>query len=230
MKAQRRHELHRNELYAELAKVAGFVKRWRTYVVWGLTLAVLVVLVAVYVMRSAESKRQSLQITYDRLTMDPDITPQGFLTGMKTLSTCDDKRIAAMATVQIGNHYYWRFMAAGGVPVSPAARDMADQAAVYYRRAIRDFPEQRATAAQARVGLAKLAESAGDFAAAEAEYKAVTESHELMGLPVVAQARQALDNLESLKAPVRMATTSAVTRPATEPATQPATQPAEDGD
>jgi len=208
MRAQRRHELHRNELYAELARLVEFVKKWRTYIVWGLALGVLAVLAGVYMVRSAERKRLSLADTYDRLSFDATTTPDAFLDGMKTLADSADRRLAAMAAFQIGDYYYWGSIAAGGMSGDPRRKELADQAAAYFRRTIRDFPDQPLPVAQAHIGLAKLAESEGDFAAAAKEYQAVTTMKDLAGYPIVADARQGLGELDGIKGPVRMATTT----------------------
>lgn len=209
MKSQRRHELQHNVLDAELARGVDFLRRRRTPLVWGVILVAAALLIVTYAVRSAQAKERSLQATYDRLVTSYTVTGQEFLDGMKSLADCSDKRIAAMATVQVGNYYAAQFSVVGGVIADPRQRDLADQAAAYFRRALADFPNERLSLAEAHVGLARLAEGAGDFAAATQEYQTVTAMTDVAGTPAAAKAAEGLQRLESIKTPVPMATTRA---------------------
>jgi len=87
-------------------------------------------------------------------------------------------------------------------------RDLSDQAAAYYRRAIEKFPTERLAVAEAHLGMARLAEGAGDLATAAQEYKTVKDMADLAGMPPPQEAAEGLDRLDRIKTPVRMATTS----------------------
>ena len=207
MKSQRRHELQHNILDAELGKGIDFLRRRRTPIVWGIVLAVLAVLVVTYTVRSAQNKRQVLQATYDRLIASSVVTGQEFLDGMKSIAESSDQTLAALATVQVGKYYAAQFSAAGGMAADPRQKDLSDQAAAYYHRAIQGFPDQRMAVAEAYLGLARLAEGAGDFNTARGEYQTVKSMADL-GTPAPMEAAEALERLDRIKAPVRMATTS----------------------
>lgn len=208
MKAQRRHELQHNVLDAELTKGIEFLRRRRTPIVWSVVLAALAILVVTYAVRSAQNKERSLQATYDRLASLVTVTPQEFLDGMKSLAESSDRHLAAMATVQVGKYYAAQFSAAGGESSDPRQRDLSGQAAAYYRRAIEKFPGERLAVAEAHLGLGRLAEGSSDFTTAAQEYKTVKGMADLAGTPVLLEATEALNRLDRITAPVRMATTS----------------------
>ena len=227
MKAQRRHELQQNVLDAELAKGVDFLRRRRTAIVWGVVLVVAAVLLLAYGVSSARNRHRAVQAKYDRLTMSPAVTGQEFLDGMKSLAEADDKAIAALATVQVGKFYAAQFAQAGGVVADPQQKDLADQAAAYYRRAIDSFPGQRLAAGEAHLGLARLAEGQGDFATAVKEYQSIAGMADLMGTPTALAARDGLSRIDRIKTPVRMATTTSAPAGARPVARPPTTAPAE---
>lgn len=208
MRAQRRHELQHNVLDAELARGIEFIRQHRTVIIWSVVLAAAAILAITYAVRSAQNRKQSLQRRYDHLISSATVTPQEFLDGMKSLAESSDEHLAALATIQVGKYYAAQFLAAGGVPTDPRQRDLSDQAAAYFRRAIKKFPDRSLAVAEAHLGLARLAEGAGDFATAAEEYKTVTEMPGLAGTPQPIEAALALNRLDSLKTPVRMATTA----------------------
>jgi hypothetical protein len=226
MKAQRRHELQQNVLGAELNRGLEFVKERRTPLVWGVVLLVLAVFVVWHTVSKARATQRDLQTTYDRLTGTPSLPAQEFLDGMKSLSESSNKPIAALATVQVAKFYLSRFSAAGGMVADPQQKALADQASAYFRRAIQKFGDQRSIVAESHLGLARLAESIGDFAAAANEYQAVTGMMDLAGTPVGVEAMTALAKLDRIKTPVRMATTSSAPS-ATAPAKAPTLAPAQ---
>lgn len=207
MKAQRRHELQHNVLDAELAKGVAFVQKNRTILVWGVVLVAAAVLAVTYAVRSARNKARSLQETYDRLVLSASVSPQEFLDGMKSLAESSDKRLAALATVQVGKFYAAQLVGAGGNMADPRQRDMYDQAAAYYRRVIERFPTQTIAVAEAHLGLGRLAESAGDFPTAAKEYQTVKDMADLAGSPPLARAAEAMERLDRIQSPVAMAST-----------------------
>ncbi|MGA2266518.1 MAG: hypothetical protein ABSH10_08845 [Phycisphaerae bacterium] len=217
MKAQRRHELQENVLSAELGRGVEFFRQWRTYIVWGAVLVLLAVLVVWYSASKNLRARRELQATYDRLVLLPNVPPQEFLDGMKTLADSDDKHIAVLASMQVGRYCLAQFVTGGGMVADPRQKALADQAAAYFRRVLQRYPDQRLAVAEAHLGLGRVAESEGDFATATEEYQAVTAMTDLGGTPAATDARIALAHLDQIKSPVRMATTSsapAATKPA----------------
>ena len=207
MKSQRRHELQQNVLDAELAKGVDFIRRRRTFIVWGVVLAALAVLGATYAIRSTHNRERSVQATYDRLISSPTVTPQQFLDGMKSLAE-GSGRLAGLATIQVGKFYAAQFSAVGGDPTDPRQQDVSNQAAAYFRKALERFSEYPLVVGEAHLGLARLAEGTGDFATAAKEYKSVTELPGLAGTPQPVEAALALDRLDRIKTPVHMATTT----------------------
>ncbi len=219
MKARRRHELHQNVLETELTKGVDYLKQRRTPIVWGVVLLMLVVFVGWYSINKVRTSQRDLQATYDRLSTSTNLPAQEFLDGMKSLSESSNESIAALATVQVAKFYLARFSAMGGMLSEPQQKGLADQAAAYFRRAIQKFGNQREVVAESHLGLGRLAEGEGDFATALKEYQTVTGMMDLGGTPVGVEAGTAIDQLDKIKTPVRMATTSSA--PSTAPATQP---------
>jgi hypothetical protein len=230
MKSQRRHELQQNILNAELAKSVKFLKEKKTTVVWAVTLVVAAVLAGFLIINNIRSRHLRDQALYDRLTVSPLTSDEEFIDGMNRLAAGGDKRLAALANVQLGNYFSKHLLFAGGAGDQAEQKELADQAASYYQKAIQDFPEQRLAVAEAHVGLAKLAEWRRDFATAAQEYQAVISMSDMAGQPVAVQAYESFASLNSLKNPVKLATTSsapsAASKPAAKSAPPPATMPA----
>jgi hypothetical protein len=208
MKAQRRHELQQNVLDAELARGIEFVRQRRTYIIWGVVLATLAILAVTYVIRSTHNKERSLQTRYDQLISSPAVTPQQFVDGMKSLAESSSGRLAGLATIQVGKFYAAQFSAVGGEADDPRQRALRDQAAAYFQRGLERFSSYPLVVAEAHLGLGRLAEGTGDFATAAKEYKLIAQVPGLAGTPQPIEAALALDRLDRIKTPVRMATTT----------------------
>jgi hypothetical protein len=215
MKSQRRHELQQNVLNAELARSVEFFKKWKTVIMWTVVLALMVVLAVLYTVRHYQSKRLEAQAQYDRLIRNPQGGAEEFVHEMSTLAAGDDRTLAALANLQLGEHYLRRFLLASAAS-GGEQNALAEQATAYYRRVIADFKDQRVALGWAHIGLAHLAESRHDPSEAAKEYQAVLSMTDLAGQPVVLQADQGSRNLEFIKTPVRMATTTSA--PASSPA------------
>lgn len=233
MKSQRRHELKQNVLDSELGKIADFFRRRGNTIAWIAMIVLLGGLVGWYVYIQHQKKANQVQQMYAHaLAMERD--PRGAeeaLQRFKELADQDQvKYVAADSCVRAGDLYALSVLTARD---AGAARSAAENAAVYYRKAISDFPKEYLAVAKAHYGLGKLAETNRDFVAARKEYQEVLNVKQSSGYPVAQQAEAALASLEYLATPAPLATTSSA--PSTEPSTAassaapvitPATQPA----
>ena len=228
MKSKRRHELQHNVLDAELGKVIGFLQTRGIHLVLGILAVVLIVVLIVTAVNSYHRKRYDLEVRFAQaITLVSGI--EDSIASLEQLAGQDtDKRIAAMACATLADMYVLQTYE-DQADVSPERKQsLIDQAVLYYRQVISDFPDQPVAVAKAHLGLGSLAESRGDFTQALAEYEAIRRipdpKIQLVGL-------RAVRNLEALatrRAPVAMATTAPAT-PTTLPATGPRTLPATEG-
>jgi len=223
MKAKRRHELQHNVLDSELGQLLGFFKRKGNQLAWGVLIIVAIVFAGVYLYRQSQAKKLQVQTEYSQyLQSRAPVDEQ--IEGFKTLAAQDtDERIAALSCVQIGSLSAKKMLT--DTLTDDQRQTLADQADEYYRLVVNSFPQQKPAVAQARLGLGKLAEGRGEYAAAKEHYLAVETMSELTGQPVLAEAKASLKRLNSLKAPIRMSTSIPATAPATTSAT---TKPRED--
>ena len=211
MKSQRRHELQHNVLDAELSKVVAFFKTNGTYLAWGVLIVALVVVVATFASRRSAQKARGLERQYQALLRNqysPNVRLEEQLAGFRKLTNqTDNRRIAADACVYVGALY--AALATGSAAVDPAllAEDPTEMARRYYQRVIDEFPGQVTAVAKARIGLARLAEDAGDLATARQDYQAILDNPEMKGYPVRQEAEGGLKNLGDLALAVRMVTT-----------------------
>ena len=226
MKSDRRHELQHNVLDTELAKGIAFYRKYKTQISWGALILLTAVLAVWFGVNRVQQGRIERQARFDSLVTGQrtgQVSPEQFVDGMKALSVEKDRPLAAMANLELGNFYTRRLMF-----VSAAEQvDLLDQATGNYRRVTTGYADQRVAVAKAHLGLARLAERQGDFAAAAGEYQTVKEMTDLADQPVAAQAQKGLTELDLLKSPVRLATTTsapATTQPAAAKST--AIQPA----
>ena len=227
MKSRRRHELKQNVLDAELGKVVEFFRRRGTYVAWGVLGLALIALIVWYVYRRHHGRLAAIQTDYDNLVWsqnDPDSEAR-VLSGLQSLADQGkDKWIAADACVRVGDIFARQALAAKR---QPDRQELMEKAARYYRKAIDEFPDYSLARGKAHFGLAKLAESRGDFAAASESYHAVAEVTKLRAYPIIGFAMDGLNRLPKFEVPVPMATTMPSTQPASAAATQPAIAPAQ---
>lgn len=208
MKSERRHELQENTLGLEIQKTVEFFKAKGNYIAGAVLVAVLIVMVVVYVRGKAEDRAAELQMQYESRN-SAGMTPQAQVELLESLSAQrDDKGVAALATVDLGDLFARRMLAAGPTADPAQWKELGDKSEGYYRTAIASFGDERLAAAKAHLGLARLLESRRDFEAARAEYETVKAMTDLEGQPVVFQALRGLAQLDELSAPVQMATTA----------------------
>lgn len=244
MKRQRRHELQHNVLDAELAKVVAFVKRRGTHLAGGLLIAAILVFVIVSLVgssRAADEQRQRQFYQQIRAQGTGGLDAGKRIDVLKSLAGQDgDERLAALATVAVGDAYANQAAVARPHMAAEGLRELTDQAARWYEKAVGNFRDQPLATAKGHYGLAKLAETRGDFDAAREHYAAIREMRGLLvGQPVQLFALEASNRLAEITDPVRMASTApadpnATTAPADAnvpgpgPATGPASRPGEE--
>lgn len=225
MKSERRHELQYNELGQQLTGLMAWVKKNSTFIAWGALLAAVVVLVVVFLHRSNEKKFVERQNDFDHAitAVDPDVRLNGLI---KIADEEGDKFITARATQLVADEYSSKIISGQGKATPEELKQFNAKAKDYYQRLVEKFKEFPSMVAQAHFGLAKLAENAGDFDTARAEFKAVKESSPA-GYPILASAEQGLKEVDTLRQEVKFATTAPATQPSSAPAaTGPAAAPA----
>jgi tetratricopeptide (TPR) repeat protein len=220
MKSERRHELHYNELGQYLTNLLAWVKKYANYLAWGALLVAVVVLVVVYMNRSAETKFSERQNDFEHAVAaaDPDVRLNGLL---KIAQGEGDKFLTAQATQLVAIEYSNRIISGQGKASKDELKKFSDQATQNYQRLIDSFKEYPAMVAQGHFGLGKLAENRGDFETAGAEFLAAKKSSP-QDYPILLSADESIKELATLRQPVKFATTA----PATQPASA-ATKPAE---
>jgi len=151
--------------------------------------------------------------------------PEALMKEFKELSEQTEvERIAALATVEVGDRYAVQAFAAGQVGTPADREDLEADATSYYRRAIEKFPKQFPAVAKAHLGLARLAEGNQAMDAARSEYRAVTALKGKVPSLLVEWAELSLAKLDKLD--LRPMATTAPAAPTTEPATRPSAAPA----
>jgi len=224
MKSRRRHELKENVLSHKLSEAVGFFRRYGTRLAWGALIVAIVALVAVYAINRRKQKRAELWAEYYSLISSIEKNEDWFVRARNLAEQDSEDRVAALACVALGDTY--SAAAAGLMDDVPLGQPPAGLAEEYYRRVLQQFSERRVAVGSARLGLARLAETKGDFEAARREYDAILGMGELAGQPVVVLAGSGRKRLERLQTPVIMATRKPTTQPASRPATQPGESPA----
>ncbi|MBN1554737.1 MAG: hypothetical protein JXA11_08325 [Phycisphaerae bacterium] len=233
MKSERRHELHQNTLREELTKLRSFFQKYGSKLSWGLLILAVIALGVVLWNRRTARNRADVQYQYDqvnRLSIQPDVNRQEIYTRLRELSNQDTVEwVAADASLALGQMYAVEALTA----TTTEARDKARQSAeTEYRRILDSFGDHPVTVAGAQLGLGKLAEGQGDFDAARKRYQIVLSMSGLDGYPVKTFAQEAMNQLNTLGTPVRLATTLPAWLEAKRKAqseTQPADPEASDG-
>jgi hypothetical protein len=204
MKTERRHELQHNSLDTEMGKILGYLKTN----VKGISLAILtlvaVITVGMTVIRNRAAAVSGPRQDYDGLKTQNVDTAEGrkaALTGFEELaSQTGNMRVAAMACVEVGDISVRQKFAGDYVT---GALDTAEK---YYQRVISDFSDVPEAAGRAYLGLARLAEGKGDFAAAKGFYQKVVDLGSQTSPLATEAARDGLASLGDLKKSVRLAT------------------------
>jgi len=222
MKAKRRHELRENVLAIEIGKVADFLRAHGSWLATGVLVIAVAVLAVVVIRGRMRAKEAAVQTRWDRALaargsseFDRNQLVKD-LTGLTEQT--DNKRIAALAAVELGDEYARRLLSAGEQSERKALLKDAEH---WYRWAIATFGGQADAVGKARVGLAALYETTGQFAQAAEQYKAVVEATALDGYGVVELARLEMQRMAEMRQPVWMAAVWPMSQPTTQSATQP---------
>ncbi|MBT3202198.1 MAG: hypothetical protein HN350_20025 [Phycisphaerales bacterium] len=230
MKTERRHELKHNSLDTELVKGVDYLKHHAKGILLAILLVVAVISVAVMMVKNRTANVSIPRQRYDSLKAQEVATADGrakALTGFEELaSQTGNTEIAALACVEAADLCATQH--ASGDIVTGAQK----RAKTHYQRVIDEFSDYPSAVGRAHVGLARLAEDAGDFAAAKEHYGLAIALADKTSLLAGQKAEALLKALDELEKPVRLATvrplppTPPTTQPSTAPATQPATAPA----
>ena len=227
MKSQRRHELQQNVLDAELAKIVQFFRKHGTRIAWGALVAALIALGAVWAWNKHKQGIAEAHLQYARLQQQlasPDARQENVAAGFLELSaTSSEDQIAAESAVCAGDAY--ARLAIVETRDADRRAGWLEQATNAYKRAVTEVPDEKVSVAKAHYGLAKIAETRGDFETARMHYNAVLAMTDLKGEPVARLCEQSRNRLEEISEPVRMASTKP-TEPQTQSMPATGTQPA----
>ncbi len=221
MKAKRRHDLQENALGAEIVDIIEFFKKRGGTILAVLLIVVVACALGYYMVSSRTETAAKLQRRLDRAMTDPSLGVEARERELKDLSGTDDKRIAAVASVELGDHYS-RVLLFGDTSADPGERrQLVDSAGAAYKSVIENDQSPTEALAKARVGLGKLSETLGDLSGARSLYEAVINTPGIEGHAAYGKAVRALEALDSLGEPVRLAASApAIDTP--KPATPPA--------
>jgi len=233
MKTERRHELKHNSLDAELVKVLDYLKKHAKGISLTILGIVAAISVATVVIRNRAHAISAPRAHYDHLKTLNIFTTEGrtaALKGFEELADQDgNEQVAALACVEAGDICVRQQMT--GDP-APGSRDRARK---HYQRVVNEFGDFPLATGRAYLGLARLAEGDGKFAAAREHYQRVVGLGARTSVLAVNAAKKGLAALSDLEKPIRLATTRPVipiiepdpptTQPATAPSTAPATAP-----
>ena len=229
MKTERRHELKHNSLDTELVKILDYLKKNAK----GISLAVMTVIAAItigwVVIRNQAANVSVPRRDFDQIKRLDTFTADGRSTALggfeELAAQTGNTRVAAMACVEAGDLCVRQQVS--GDFVSGAL----DKAQKYYQRVIDEFSDTPEAAGRAHLGLARLAEGKGDFAAAREHYQQVVSLGDKTSPLAVNLATKALGTLPNIEKPIRLATTRpapVITRslvPTTQPTSAPAVAP-----
>ncbi|MCE5276982.1 MAG: hypothetical protein ABFD92_19880 [Planctomycetaceae bacterium] len=229
MKAKRRHELQHNVLGTELSKLGAFLKKYGTYVAWAVLIVALIALIINYSMGRKRTAQRDVLAQYQAATQNPELTFEQRVEKLQGLAQQETNPfVAAQATVTLGDDFAGRLITLPPTTPPDERRKIHTQAESYYRQALDSFSDNVLIVGRARLGLARLAQTTGDFPTARKELQAIVDDPRLTGTPAVAVAKDDLKQLDALAKPVAMqvqlpttapaATSAAATAPATAPA------------
>jgi len=215
MKSDRRRELAHNVLDSELAKGIDFFRRRSNYVVWAVVILLLIVAVALYARNRAQRRQVELQQQLDSLVFSgSDLTDEERVEQLRQLAQQDDNTyVAAMANVQLGHMFLMQLALSSQGRSRIELDNLIEEARSRYQRVLDRYGDQKVPVALARLGLGQAAVSRREYDVAKAQFDAVLRMEGLAGQPVLEEAKLALANLDSLKEPVPMATTTPATQP-----------------
>lgn len=219
MKSKRRHELHENMLAGELRKAWEFIQQRGSQLATGALVIAVLIFAYVYYTSHSESKTLGVQGDWDR-ALTGQVKSEERTSLLETLAAqTGDRRIAALACVELGYDYAVKALLAKTASERAALDESAGK---WYQKTIADFSDQKLALAKAQFGMGKLYESQRKFNEAAEQYRLAKASPELIGQPVAILAEDSLQRIAMLGSPVIMATTMPASAPATTSAPAPA--------
>jgi len=198
MKSQRRHDLQQNTLSMKLGKGLSFLRVHSTIILWCLLGVAIVVLGATWVVKNARANEHLVQSQYARLAQ----TPPGGLERVEDLKAIVDQNhqpYSALAAAEIGNDFTSRLIANWNTLLAEERQEYRNSANQWFEKVLMEYPTQDQAVAKARLGLARIAESWGEYDRAEELYQQVMQMDTLAGHSVMLLARQGLSTLPELK-------------------------------
>ena len=138
MKSQRRHELQYNILDQKLTDLLAWLKKYSTYIAWGVTLVVVAVAITFIVRNSSEKKRLAGQGDYDQALRISDDDAR--LAALRKIADEEgDPFITAQATEKVAEEYARRINASEGRSSNEDLLKLNDLAKEYYQRVASNF-------------------------------------------------------------------------------------------
>lgn len=206
MKSKRRHELQQNTLDAELGKIVGWLKTHATKLALAALIVAVVILGVTLYKRQTRTALAEVQAQYEKLR-NAQINPQDdntdVVNGLRSLSKQEIVPwIAADALVRIGNIHLSKMTLA---ELPEERESLAAEASQAYQEVLTNWSDQFGAVGAAHVGLARVAEGKGDYAAARQHYEKVVENPSLEGFPIVDIARKSLREISGWEQPVKLA-------------------------
>jgi len=193
MSKSRRKELKQNELKDGLERSLEWAKRNISTVLLVVVLFIAVLLAGGYYLNrsSTAADRQWGQLALANRGESPE-------EALRNLADrTSDQQVAAMALVQAGDHYYYKYIRSL-VDTTVEQAGLKAAAIECYERVVQKHSDSPLAAAAARMGLAALAEHDGQIEAARGHYQAVEDDVNLEQSALAIMAKMRATQLTSI--------------------------------
>lgn len=224
MKAERRHELHQNDLAQWLGKVADWSKKHANHIT-AVVLGVAVVFLAwVMISKHIKSREEAVYANYQKALTSGSTEERTQL--LEEVAGQDrNEFLAASACLDLANEYTSKAVVAAGKGETAQAKEWSEKASKFYTQLTQKHAKLKSLAAQGHYGLGQLAMNAGNFDEAGKQFKQAQDAA-AEGYPIHYQAKSALTELEQIrKAPTKFAASQPSTPFVVPSATQPSANP-----
>jgi len=172
MKAERRHELHQNDLAQWLSKMAQWGKAHGNHLTAGVLIVALGFFAWMLIGNHLQSRKDAVPESFRQAMMVADMDQR--LVELKEVAEQDRSPFwAAKASLDVGNLYALKLVSADKTDAAQQ-QEWTDQATKFYTRAAdvaAGHPGLESLAAQGYLGLGQLAANARRFDDAEALYR-----------------------------------------------------------
>jgi tetratricopeptide (TPR) repeat protein len=233
MKTARRQQLRTNELAQSLADLLEYLRRNSGAVLAVVAGAVLVVGLGVYWYAARVSAYEQGWDDFYASQLAGERSSDARLAEMKAVAgKYKDPALVATAWAKVGDACIQEAMS--GTRSVEEQQRLLGEAANAYMTVVNHYPDQLLDVADARFGLAFLAENLQRFDEARNHYQKILDDARFANMPYKAQAEEAIKRLQEISQPVVFAPSPPATAPATEviklpttgPAARPSTRPA----